>query len=135
MAILPIIFWVLINSEMRNIEEASVGHDDMRGTVALDFCGGYTYLSEYAEKKGIDLEKYEPVGLEVSYDEDNYFELIFLVVDRQNSNKNDDGRLPLIEITVSKNKKDFEEEFKSLCIQLFRRDKNRSNYYKSESMS
>ena len=121
---------------MRNIEEASVGHDDMRGTVALDFYGGFTDLSEYAEKKGINLDNHEPIGLEILYDEDGSFDLIFFAIDKQNPDvsRNDDGKLPLIEITVSETKEGFEKEFKNLCIQLFRRDKDVSRYYISESI-
>jgi hypothetical protein len=69
---------------MSDLKKANVQYNDMEGSAALDFHGSFSELRDYAKDKGIDLEKYEPIGLDIYYGEIDSFYLTFIVVDKIN---------------------------------------------------
>ena len=106
---------------MKKIENASVQYYDMKGSAALDFHGSFTELWEYAKDKGIDIEKYEPIGLDIYYGETDYFGLTFLVIDKEKADEykmKNNERLPVIEISVEEKQADFESRFKRFHVKL-----------------
>jgi hypothetical protein len=72
--------------------KASTQNNDFKGTVAADLVSVQNSLSQYLQKKGANIEQYHPVGIEASYNYDNYDRrennLCFSIIcqDRNNDN-------------------------------------------------
>ena len=106
---------------MRKIEDASTKYNDLKGTGALDFHGSMTELHGYAESFGIDLSKYEPMGLDIYFGEVNFFYLSFLCIDKESSTDYQDqhnGQIPVISISVQETQEDFFSKLKKFNIKL-----------------
>ncbi len=54
--------------ETRNVR-AHVQYGDFRGTAAADMRSDWTLLSKFAEAYGVDVNRYDPIGIELSMGE------------------------------------------------------------------
>lgn len=74
------------------MEKANVQYTDLAGTAALDFHGGvFENLVDYAEDKGIDVTRYNPIGLTFQIVEHD-FKLTFLCTDCEVVEQNETKR-------------------------------------------
>ncbi len=106
---------------MKTIESASTPYNDMHGTAAMDFHGSPTELYKYAEEKGIDLKKYNPIGITIYYGEIDFFSVSIICAINDNIEEyktENDGHLPAVSIRIDETQKDFERRFKQLSITL-----------------
>lgn len=105
---------------MNTLENARTQYNDLTGSVAADFFGHNGDINDYAKGKGIDVEKYRPIGLEIHMGErGDGFYLSFIVIDKQKQeaykNSND---LPVLKIRVKETHKGFRSRFKDFNIVL-----------------
>lgn len=62
--------------------KACTQYNDYRGTAAADI-SDYGSLSDYLRKKGVDTERYEPVGVELYTGYSNHISYRFICVDKE----------------------------------------------------
>ncbi len=67
--------------------KASTKYNDYVGTAAADQSDHF-FLSDYLQKRGVDIERYEPIGVEFFYGEGNYFHCYFICKDNQRDTPN-----------------------------------------------
>ncbi|MFH1319356.1 MAG: hypothetical protein ABII90_01720 [Bacteroidota bacterium] len=88
------------------IEKAKIKFSDLDGTLAVDYAGdfGITTFKNYAEAIGIDLEKYDPQGIEIYSGEHTKLEDISITIiaidkkKRKDYSAKNNGRLPVVKI-------------------------------------
>ncbi|MHB8260087.1 MAG: hypothetical protein ACYDCN_09380 [Bacteroidia bacterium] len=47
------------------LKEAKTQYTDLKGTIAIDFAGAQDTLASYAATVGVDIAKYNPVGIQI----------------------------------------------------------------------
>lgn len=115
-----------------NKMEANTQYNDMTGTAALDFKGGtLTEFIEYAKTKGIDTERYEPIGLKLYGGENNFFSIsVFCIdlskIDTYKQENND--RIPVVVVKIQETYEQFERLFKEFSVNLFMNVKKSEDY-------
>ena len=62
--------------------KASVQYNDYRGTVAADM-SDYTFLSDYLKGRGVDVERYEPIGVRFYSGYSEFVSVDFICIDHQ----------------------------------------------------
>lgn len=62
--------------------KASVQYNDYLGTAAADFVDSSS-LEDYLKRRGVDTERYWPVGVELDAGNDGYVSLGFICLDRE----------------------------------------------------
>lgn len=60
--------------------KASVQYNDYRGTVAADI-SDYALLSDYLKDRGVDVERYEPIGVRFYSGYSEYVSVNFICID------------------------------------------------------
>lgn len=105
-------------------------YNDLKGLAALNFYDSSTELIEYAKSVGVELEKYEPIGLNIYYGENGFFELSFLAIDKEKriDNEKELGKLPLVELKTKETREEFESKFKRFSINLLLKGRNIDEY-------
>ncbi|MBQ4083192.1 MAG: hypothetical protein IJC77_02870 [Bacteroidaceae bacterium] len=66
--------------------KASVQYNDYRGTVAADI-SDYALLSDYLEDKGVDVDRYEPIGVHFYSGYSEYVSVSFICIDHQSDER------------------------------------------------
>lgn len=66
--------------------KAKVKYNDYVGTAAADFADMMT-LTGYLKSKGLDVDRYEPIGVRFCFGEGGLFVVYFLCVDRNIKNR------------------------------------------------
>lgn len=105
-------------------EDASTQYNDLKGTAALDFHGSLSELWDYFKEFKIDLEKYDPIGIDVYFGEGDFFYLSFLATDKEQMEeykKQNQGKLPVLSISVEETKENFFKKFKRFNVSLSRK--------------
>lgn len=107
---------------MKQIENADVQYNDLKGTVALDFHGGIDgEFHSYAEKKGIDINRYHPIGLKFYIGEMGGFYLSFYCVDNEVKevfSEEHNGKIPIVIFEKEETLTHFLNEVKRLEVVL-----------------
>ena len=62
--------------------KASVQYNDYRGTVAADL-SDYALLSDYLRDRGVDVERYEPIGVRFYSSYSEFISVNFICIDHQ----------------------------------------------------
>jgi len=105
----------------KEFEEASTQYNDLTGSAALDFHGSLSELWTYFETYKIDLDTYEPLGIDVFLGQNNLFILSFLAIQKNivdTYQKQNNGKLPVVSISVEEDREHFFKMFKRLNIKL-----------------
>ena len=66
--------------------KASVQYNDYRGTVAADM-SDYTFLSDYLKGRGVDVERYEPIGVRFYSGYSEFVSVNFICIDHQSDER------------------------------------------------
>lgn len=66
--------------------EARVQYNDYVGTAAADFADSSS-LEGYLKEKGVNTERYEPIGVKSFSSYTNYFNVRFICIDRQSEER------------------------------------------------
>lgn len=66
--------------------KASVQYNDYRGTVAADM-SDYTFLSDYLKGRGVDVERYEPIGVRFYSGYSEFVSVDFICIDHQSDER------------------------------------------------
>ncbi len=69
--------------------KASVQYNDFKGTAAADISDHISHLgglSQYLKEKGVDIEQYHPVGVDIYHGNSGFFRFSIICQDRQNDN-------------------------------------------------
>ena len=66
--------------------KASVQYNDFRGTVAADM-SDYTFLSDYLKERGVDVERYEPIGVRFYSGYSEFVSVNFICIDHQSDER------------------------------------------------
>lgn len=66
--------------------KASVQYNDYRGTVAADI-SDYALLSDYLKDRGVDVDRYEPIGVRFYSGYSEYVSVSFICIDHQSDER------------------------------------------------
>lgn len=66
--------------------KASVQYNDYRGTVAADI-SDYALLSDYLKDRGVDVDRYEPIGVRFYSGYSEYVSVNFICIDHQSDER------------------------------------------------
>lgn len=93
--------------------QASVQYNDYRGTVAADM-SDYAFLSDYLRNRGVDVERYEPIGVRFYSGYSQFVSVNFICIDHQS----DDRKVVTLEFEKKLSVPEFLDLFKRLEIIL-----------------
>lgn len=114
---------------MNPIAVADTGRrNDFRGNVAFDSYNGFSDLADYAKKKGIDTDRYDPIGFNAHYDNESILYLSIIVIDKKRETDQQAGKTTLIEIQLSETLEIFLRLFKRVNVKAFMSHKNLNEF-------
>ena len=93
--------------------KASTQYNDYKGTAAADV-SDYLFIRDYLKDRGVDIERYEPVGFELYTGYSNFVSYRFICKD----NYSDENRLVKIGFESKDNISDFLDLFKRFNVVL-----------------
>ena len=110
------------------IESAETSYSDLRGTIAIDFPGdrGKSEFIDYVTDLGIDLDKYDPQGIEIYRGEDFDYEdirITIIAVDKSKQKlyqKQNNNRLPVVKLNYVDNFTNFMKSIHRMHIVLLK---------------
>ena len=97
--------------------KASVQYGDFKGTSAADI-SDHESLEEVAERIGIDLSRYEPVGVNFYFGYSDFFSASFIARDKEKSTDDDPY---MVKINHDLSRDEFFDMFKRLDVVLYSR--------------
>lgn len=104
--------------------KASVQYNDYRGTVAAD-TSDYTFLSDYLKERGVDVERYEPIGVRFYSGYSEFVSVNFICIDHQS----DERKAVTLKFEKQLSATEFLDLFKRLEIILtFAKDRDYSDW-------
>jgi len=114
--------------DLGTLKEAETQYTDLKGSIAIDFEGHPDTLESYAKELGIDIVKYNPVGIKIYGGHAEIISFYFLCVDRANYPIVEGQQIPTIGIKVNEKFQNFLMHLKRIEIVLHSKHHDVSKY-------
>jgi hypothetical protein len=117
--------------------QANTQYNDLRGTIAIDFPGPSFDLDDYASSLGIDLDLFDPQGIDIYRGENQQIDEITVTVVaidrklRDEYEKSNNGRVPIVEIHNADTFMNFMRRIHRMSIVALIGYKGDSNYHEN----
>lgn len=114
--------------------EAKTQYTDLKGTIAIDFAGQQDDFESYVSSIGIDIEKYNPVGISLYGSLGKIVSLNILCVEKTKYPIADGEKIPTIGIRVDDSLENFLKHIIRLEIVLHSKHNNVSDFVIEEAI-